>query len=1054
MSSWNFGQSPGNATPPENFKFNAGSVTSSTDPPSEFNFDFGQGQENTDGPPGMFDNVRNPFAPNSLGDRGRTASGQSPSSPNNATPDRSLDHALPPKDSLAHHAAKTAPPMDRNEHTGFVFGSSASYTFGMPAVPHQRDLLASTPSNSGILSHYHSSPSSSVPLNLSSSSPPPVKKIEEIPPRSRAASPNTTSLEGQMESLSVSSTAPQEICQILNAAPPAEVAAETQNNPHESLSEAAHAAGSTSGAKTITPYDVLQEGMPDCKFYSPEVRESIQTGFEIARIAEEATEALGSTLPLDDSAKRILGQIKDVRSLQGIEARHVAILGDSGEGKSSLINSLLHYPGIAQTGDIGSACTSVVTEYRQKRPEDTAPITIEAEYLSSTGIEEHISELLWSYRQLYLPILESASLSPKDYTRIQRESEQAWSALQTAFGDRRQLSKSYLQNQDEGAYESIKTQLCKWADEIQWPAGADSGVWKSTASTADECCDKTRIFMQDRYWPFTKIIRVYIDSQVLKTGMILADLPGLQDTNLARVRATQKYLLQCDNIFIVSKIARAITNQSVKSSLYHVLSQHMPMEWEQSGGKHLRVAVVCTMSEDINLNTARTEFCGPGKRLSNDEVSQLEGEVASAKIAGDRPRKKEAKERLKFVFVKARNAHVKEGLQRAYSSELDVPQGQLNVFCVSNTTYEKYSRKGKTEFVQDSGIPAVRQFCHSITADAQLRHARQVLQCELAGRLNSLILWASSLHSHVAIQADQSYEPIEQALLRIAFNLPSRVSEMGKKFLECFQEQLTSFLDQRGLNWESAAKSKAAVWERWHWTQYNAWCVHFGLHATANLDRVDWNAEIIWKMRLELEYPWELVIDEISVIFASLRDDWIDDLRSLTDSIKECMRPEQVLLLVGEIELAISSLKYKLELVERTFIRDIEIIRRRASDSSASSYVVNEMTPAYRLANSQMGTGMAARQKAAVRGHITGGILFPNIIIAVSNDVNSVVAETKLRLKGDVEPVFITLEENVKMALKSARQRCSNTDRLQNSALSEFERKLKTLKEDIEALEL
>lgn len=97
---------------------------------------------------------------------------------------------------------------------------------------------------------------------------------------------------------------------------------------------------------------------------------------------------------------------------------------------------------------------------------------------------------------------------------------------------------------------------------------------------------------------------------------------------------------------------------------------------------------------------------------------------------------------------------------------------------------------------------------------------------------------------------------------------------------------------------------------------------------------------------------------------------------------------------------------------------------------------------------------MAARQKAAVRGHITGGILFPNIIIAVSNDVNSVVAETKLRLKGDVEPVFITLEKNVKMALKSARQRCSNTDRLQNSVLSEFERKLKTLKENIEALEL
>jgi hypothetical protein len=91
--------------------------------------------------------------------------------------------------------------------------------------------------------------------------------------------------------------------------------------------------------------------------------------------------------------------------------------------------------------------------------------------------------------------------------------------------------------------------------------------------------------------------RVYLSAQVLKTGVVLADLPGLQDTNLARVRATQTYLMKCDNVFIVAKISRAITDQSLKSSLYSILDRHARVEWEESGGKSFNLAVVCTKSE-------------------------------------------------------------------------------------------------------------------------------------------------------------------------------------------------------------------------------------------------------------------------------------------------------------------------------------------------------------------------------------------------------------------------------------------------------------------------
>lgn len=55
--------------------------------------------------------------------------------------------------------------------------------------------------------------------------------------------------------------------------------------------------------------------------------------------------------------------------------------------------------------------------------------------------------------------------------------------------------------------------------------------------------------------------------------------------------------MKCDNIIIVAKISRAITDQSLKYSLFYVLSRHMPTEWEDSGAKRLNVAVVCTKSE-------------------------------------------------------------------------------------------------------------------------------------------------------------------------------------------------------------------------------------------------------------------------------------------------------------------------------------------------------------------------------------------------------------------------------------------------------------------------
>ena len=137
----------------------------------------------------------------------------------------------------------------------------------------------------------------------------------------------------------------------------------------------------------------------------------------------------------------------------------------------------------------------------------TAPITINVEYLSKAEIADTIKELVWNYRQVFLPGAQSDEAYAGDDARFVRESEQAWCVLEAAFKHEGQFSKEMLQDMSEGALERIQDQLISWTDDIAWPDGGSSGFWTSSATTPEECSEKTSIFMQDRYWPFTKIIR-------------------------------------------------------------------------------------------------------------------------------------------------------------------------------------------------------------------------------------------------------------------------------------------------------------------------------------------------------------------------------------------------------------------------------------------------------------------------------------------------------------------------------------------------------------------
>ena len=104
------------------------------------------------------------------------------------------------------------------------------------------------------------------------------------------------------------------------------------------------------------------------------------------------------------------------------------------------------------------------------------------------------------------------------------------------------MTEEDLGDDSPGAEKTISNDLKAHARRWVWPEGAQDGKWSSTAATAEECYNQVEQFMAQGFWPLIKVVwyvktfapgdatnvqgRVFLRAAVLKTGVILADLPG------------------------------------------------------------------------------------------------------------------------------------------------------------------------------------------------------------------------------------------------------------------------------------------------------------------------------------------------------------------------------------------------------------------------------------------------------------------------------------------------------------------------------------------------
>ncbi|KAL8950134.1 MAG: hypothetical protein Q9222_003811 [Ikaeria aurantiellina] len=281
-------------------------------------------------------------------------------------------------------------------------------------------------------------------------------------------------------------------------------------------------------AHELTPYSVRDEALPSEPFFNKDFHKCLKSGREIAKNVHEGLSACSLATQNASELSRLRATAERLMSFESPASRLIGIVGDSAAGKSSLINSLLNIPDLAHRGDHGSAVTTFVTEYHRRMPQHTAPYTVEVEYCSQEETEDQLHELLYSYRELYQPGLQNdLKQHPELYDEIEKKSEVALSTLQSIFPESPEVTPAHLQSEEEDAFRRILDELKGLAKSISWPAGAVDGKWHATASNTAACHDQVALFMRQGLWPLTNVVRIYLSAQVLKTGVVLVDLPDL-----------------------------------------------------------------------------------------------------------------------------------------------------------------------------------------------------------------------------------------------------------------------------------------------------------------------------------------------------------------------------------------------------------------------------------------------------------------------------------------------------------------------------------------------
>lgn len=289
----------------------------------------------------------------------------------------------------------------------------------------------------------------------------------------------------------------------------------------------------------------------------------------------------------------------------------IGVLGNTGVGKSSLLNAILEEASVLPTSG-SRGCTAAVVELRfnkdLKDPTKEVPVY--------KGEVEFITLTEWA-TELKILIDECSTAEEKTiYARRPEEERQpdaaaAWAKIDQVYGrgtmerftkwsaaqvyDRLindQRVKNLLRTPEESTkpYHAVLVQEGEVnPEQAEMLLKGFSKIGSRLRRTKKKWAQKFRSKINDyvyrkgnghlpQTWPLIRKVVLEGPWVALMSGACLVDLPGVRDANAARAKVAESYLMNCNQIWIVAPIKRAVDDGTAKELLGEQFKRRLLMD--------------------------------------------------------------------------------------------------------------------------------------------------------------------------------------------------------------------------------------------------------------------------------------------------------------------------------------------------------------------------------------------------------------------------------------------------------------------------------------------
>ncbi|KAF2710956.1 hypothetical protein K504DRAFT_489918 [Pleomassaria siparia CBS 279.74] len=327
--------------------------------------------------------------------------------------------------------------------------------------------------------------------------------------------------------------------------------------------------------------------------------ELLEAGVKRAfKVLDSLKESFSQYAASSPDANTWVESIDKLKTQAGRKPTVVGVVGNTGAGKSSVINALLDEERLVPTNCM-RACTAVVTEMSwNDSPDPMRKYRATIEFITAVDWQREVTTLLKEF-------LGEGGNGTKDSTDPNSDAGIAWAKFHAVYP---RMTKEMLSNSTVDILMNVKAVLnvlgtTKFINssrpepfyrELQrYVDSKEKATGKKTKK------DKGQAGPEMEYWPLIKVVKIQTKSSALSTGAVIVDLPGVHDSNAARSAVAQGYMKQCSGLWIVAPINRAVDDKAAKT----LLGDSFKRQLKYDGG-FSSVTFICSKTDDISITEA------------------------------------------------------------------------------------------------------------------------------------------------------------------------------------------------------------------------------------------------------------------------------------------------------------------------------------------------------------------------------------------------------------------------------------------------------------------